>query len=129
MSAKEVIVYREGITGSHFGVGEIDQRIIPLQVSSLIVDVLRLLTAAFRVHRSLMWSWISVPSAYNIQLRASWACDQCVSVLLPNSIWMESLAIPVVITPNPATSVQLSVMWPLASWLQKFHSSRVGVLE
>ena len=43
MSAEEVIAYREGITGSHFGIGGIDLITIPLQVSSFIADVLRLL--------------------------------------------------------------------------------------
>ena len=47
MSAEEVIAYREGITGSHFGVGGIDQIIIPLHVLSLIADVLSLSMAAF----------------------------------------------------------------------------------
>ena len=54
------------------------------------------------------------------------------SVLFPHSAWMEShasLAVPVVTTPRPATSVQLRVMCPLASWSRKFHSSMLGVVE
>src|ERR1700684_2234513 len=63
MSAEEVIAYKEGITGSHFGVGGMDRIITPLQVSSFIAEVLRLSTAAFRVRSNLIWSWISAPSA------------------------------------------------------------------
>jgi hypothetical protein len=54
MSAEEAMVYNEGITGSHFAVGGMEQIITPLQVSSVIGIVLRLSTAAFRVRRSLM---------------------------------------------------------------------------
>ena len=53
ISAEEDIAYRDGMTGSHFGVGGIDQIIIPLQVSSSITEVLKLLTATFRVRRNL----------------------------------------------------------------------------
>ena len=49
MSAKDNIMYRDGIIGSHFGVGGMDQIITPLQVLSLIRKVLRLLIAAFWV--------------------------------------------------------------------------------
>jgi hypothetical protein len=49
MSAADVIAYKDGITGSHFGVGGIDLIMIPLHVSSLIIAALRLSTAAFRV--------------------------------------------------------------------------------
>ena len=62
MSAEVDIEYSEGITGSHFDVGGIDLIIIPLHASSFITDVLKLSTAAFRVRKSLIWSWISVPS-------------------------------------------------------------------
>ena len=48
ISAEVDIVYREGITGNHLAVGGIDRMIIPLQVSSDIVDVLRLSTVALR---------------------------------------------------------------------------------
>ena len=54
------------------------------------------------------------------------------SVLLPHSVWIESqapLAIPIVLTPKLEMSVQLRVIWPLVSWSQKFHLSRVGVVE
>jgi len=54
ISADEVMVYREGITGSHLGVGGMDLIRIPLQVSSVITDVLRLSTAAFLVRRTLI---------------------------------------------------------------------------
>ena len=47
ISAKEDITYNDGITGSHFGVGRIDQIIMPFQVSSSIAKVLKLSTAAF----------------------------------------------------------------------------------
>ena len=47
ISADEDITYRDGITGSHFAVGGIDQIIIPFQVSSVIADVLKLSTATF----------------------------------------------------------------------------------
>ena len=40
-----------------------------------------------------------------------------------------SFTVPVVTTPKPATSVQLRVIWPLASWSQKVHSSREGVVK
>ena len=79
-----------------------------------------------------MWSWISVPSTYIVRLRASCAWDRRISVLFPHSFCMESqasLAVPVVTTPRLATSVQLRVMCPLASWSLNFHSSREGVLE
>jgi len=56
MSADVVIEYSEGITGSQFAVGGIDLIIIPLQVSSDIGEVLKLSTAAFRVHSSLICS-------------------------------------------------------------------------
>ena len=49
ISAEDDIVYNDGITGNHFGVGGIDQIIIPLQVSLFITDVLRLSIAAFQV--------------------------------------------------------------------------------
>jgi hypothetical protein len=49
MSAEVVIVYKDGITGSHFAVGGIDLIIIPLQASSDIPEELRLSTAALRV--------------------------------------------------------------------------------
>ena len=54
MSAEVVIEYNEGITGSHFVVGGIDRMMIPLQVSSDIVEVLKLSTAAFRVRSNLI---------------------------------------------------------------------------
>ena len=38
MSAKEDIAYKDRITGSHFGIGGIDQIIIPLHISSSIMD-------------------------------------------------------------------------------------------
>jgi hypothetical protein len=75
ISAEEDTAYNDGITGSHFAVGGIDRIIIPFQVSSFIADVLRLLTATFQVQRSLIWSWISVPLAKTIQLRAFWTWD------------------------------------------------------
>ena len=81
ISAEEDIAYNEGITGSHFGEGGIDQMRIPLQVSSDIIEVLKLSTVAFLVCRTLIWSWISVPSAYRVRLSASWACDFRMSVL------------------------------------------------
>ena len=90
ISDEVAIVYNEGITGSHFAVGGMDQIIIPLQVSSDIVELLRLSTTAFRVHSNLIWSSISVPSAYSVRLRASWACDRRMSVLFPHSFWIES---------------------------------------
>ena len=46
MSAEEVIEYNDGITGSHFVVGGMDLMIIPLQVSSVIAELLKLSTAA-----------------------------------------------------------------------------------
>lgn len=64
MSAEVVIEYNEGITGSQFTVGGIDQIIIPLQVSSDIAELLRLSTAAFWERSNLMWSCMSVPSVY-----------------------------------------------------------------
>ena len=51
ISAEDVIAYNEGITGSHFGVGGIDRIMIPLQVSSDIVDVVRA-TARLNLIRS-----------------------------------------------------------------------------
>jgi hypothetical protein len=54
ISVEEDIVYNDGITGSHFAVGGIDQIIIPFQVSSFIADVLRLSMATFQVQRSLI---------------------------------------------------------------------------
>lgn len=54
MSAEVVIEYKEGITGSHFEVGGIDQMIVSLQVSSVIGEVLRLSTAALRVRSNLI---------------------------------------------------------------------------
>lgn len=86
--AEVAIAYREGITGSHFAVGGMDRIIIPLQVSSVIVELLRLSTAAFRARSNLIWSSICVPSAYLVRLRASWACDRRMSVLFPHSFWM-----------------------------------------
>lgn len=62
MSAEVVIAYREGITGSHFAVGGMDQIMIPLQVSSVMVGVLRLSTATFLIRNNLICSWMSVPS-------------------------------------------------------------------
>ena len=56
ISADDDNAYRDGITGSHFAVGGIDQIIIPRQASSLITDVLRLSMAALHVRRSLMCS-------------------------------------------------------------------------
>ena len=38
ISAEELRVYRDGITGSHFAVGGIDQISIPFQASSVIGD-------------------------------------------------------------------------------------------
>ena len=49
ISADDNIAYNDGITGSHFAVGGMDRIMIPRQVSSLITDVPRLLTVAFRV--------------------------------------------------------------------------------
>src|SRR6266540_3964808 len=69
---------------------------------------------------------------YTVPLSISCAWEQCISVLLPHSVWIESqasLAVPVVLTPRPATSVQLSVMCPCASWSQKCHSSILRVVE
>jgi len=71
ISADVAIVYKEGITGSQFDVGGIDRIIIPLQVSSDIVELHRLSTAAFRVRINLIWSSIFVPSMYSVRLRAS----------------------------------------------------------
>jgi hypothetical protein len=71
ISADVAIVYKEGITGSQFDVGGIDRIIIPLQVSSDIVELHRLSTAAFRIRINLIWSSISVPSMYSVRLRAS----------------------------------------------------------
>ena len=54
ISAEEGNAYNEGITGSHLTVGGMDRMIIPLQVSSVITDELKLSTAAFLVHNSLI---------------------------------------------------------------------------
>lgn len=62
ISANEEIAHNKGITSSHFGSGGIDQIMIPLQVSLLIAEVLRLSMATFQVQRVLIWSWISVLS-------------------------------------------------------------------
>lgn len=63
ISAGEVRIYREGITGSHFGVGGMERINMLHQVSLLIGVVLRLSMAAFRVRSNIMWSCIIVPSA------------------------------------------------------------------
>ena len=73
MSAEELNLYSDGITGSHFMVGGIDRMMIPLQVSSVIGVVVRLSTAAFRILRVLICSWISLPSTYMVRFSASWA--------------------------------------------------------
>src|ERR1700678_4169628 len=120
------------MTGIHFADGGIDQIIISLQASSDIPDILILSTAAFLVRSKFTWSWIFVPSTYMVLLRASWACEQHISVIFPHSSWMESqasLAVPPVMTPRLVTSVQLSVRCPLASRSLKIHSLRVGVEE
>jgi hypothetical protein len=54
MSAGEVRVYREGITGSHLGVGGMERMMIPRHVSSFIAVALRLSMAAFRVRSILI---------------------------------------------------------------------------
>jgi len=48
-SAVVVIVYKEGITGSHFVVDGIEHIMIPFHVSSVIADVVRLSTVALWV--------------------------------------------------------------------------------
>ena len=53
-STEELIAQREGITGNHLAVGGMDRMITPLQVSSVMATVLRLLIATFRILRSLM---------------------------------------------------------------------------
>ena len=75
---------------------------------------------------------MSDPSEYSVQFKASCTCDWCISVLFPWSFCMESHAsftMPVVTTPRLATSVQLSVIWPLTSWSRNIHSLMVGILE
>lgn len=62
MSADDVRVYREGITGSHLAVGGMDRIIIPRHVSSFIAVALRLSMAAFWVWSSLIWSQTLAPS-------------------------------------------------------------------
>jgi hypothetical protein len=54
MSAEVDIVYRDGITGSHFDVGGMDLIMIPLQVSSDIISAPKLSTAAFLVRKILI---------------------------------------------------------------------------
>src|SRR6202522_2217597 len=49
-----------------------DLIITPLQASSDIACVFRLSSAALRVRSSLIWSWISVVSAYSVRFNASW---------------------------------------------------------
>ena len=53
MSTDEVIAYRDGITGSHFDVGGIDQILIPLHALSPIVELLKLSTATFQIQSNL----------------------------------------------------------------------------
>ena len=132
MSDEVVKEYKEGITGSHLAVRGMERMITPLQCSSVIIPVLRLSIAVFHILSSLMWSWILDPSMNFVQLSASCAWDRLMSVLFPHLLWMESqvsLEDPVVFTPRAATSVQLRVIWPLASWSRKDHSSGVGVVE
>jgi hypothetical protein len=66
MSAEVVMVYNEGIVGSHLIVGGIDRIIMPLQASSVIAVVLRLSTAALHVQSCFTCSWMSVPLAYKV---------------------------------------------------------------
>ena len=115
--AEEVMVYSDGMTGSHFVVGGIDQIIVPLQVSSFIGAVVRLSTATFCILNTSICSWMSVPSTYKVWLRASWAWEQCMLVLFPHSFKIKSQAsklllwqFPPVTTLRLVTSVQLSVM-------------------
>ena len=49
ISAEEDIAYNDGITGSHFAVGGMDQIMIPHQVSSFIMEVPKLSMAALQV--------------------------------------------------------------------------------
>src|SRR6266508_717195 len=73
-----------------------------------------------------------IPSMYTVLLSISCAWERHISILLPHSVWIESqasLAVPVVLTPRPATSVQLSMMCPCASWSWKCHLSILGGVE
>ena len=86
MSVENDIAYNEGNTGSHFAVGGIDWIIMPCQVSSLTMEVPKLLTAALQVWSSLICSWISVPSMQVLLLSASCASDCLMLVLFPHSV-------------------------------------------
>ena len=73
MSAEVDMVYRDGMTGSHFAEGGMERIIIPHQASSGIPwpSVLKLSTAALRVHNNLIWSSMSVPLTYSVRFNAS----------------------------------------------------------
>src|SRR6266511_2554115 len=64
-------------------VGGVEHMTIPFHVSSGTVDVLRLSTAALRVQRSFICSWISESSVYTMRSSTSCAWDLLISALPP----------------------------------------------